>query len=131
MDVGKIVIIFDSQFYSLAKYFQLENTNFVAICEESKSVKLLDVLCLGWSMEKRYTHYKRSHLTRKEFISLRYALNGISAKEQANSMGRCAKNAFRFRDNVAKKLQVKKLPHLLCNIKISIHGHNSSDINSV
>lgn len=117
LDFGRILIISHSQFFPLARYYQLKNKNVIAICEESESVKVLDVLCLGYTLEQRETYYGKSHLTDKEFISLRYALNGVSAKEQAISMGLCTKTAFRFRDNVAKKLQVKKLSHLLCNIR--------------
>lgn len=111
----KIVIISHHQFLPLAGYYKRKNNNIIAIFEESESLKLMDVLCLGWSIEQPKNRFEMSCLTEGEFISLRYALNGVSIQEQARSMGVCTKTVFSYRDKIVKKLKVRKLAHLFCN----------------
>lgn len=125
-DSGKVLIISNTRLFPLAKYYQNKNRNIIAICTESESLKVLGDFCSGRLMGKIDTDYPKPHLSEKEFISLRYALNGVSAKEQARSMGVCAKTAFAFRYNVAKKLQVKKLSHLLSPFSRSFRSYGLS-----
>lgn len=120
LEHGSIIIISHRRFLPLAKYYQRINKNVIEICEEADSVEVLYALCHGWSITRIPIRHEISHLTEKEFISLRYALDGVSAKEQAYSMGISPKTVFRFRDSLAKKLQVRKLSHLMYQ---TIYGH--------
>ena len=122
----KVLIVSNIRFFPLAKYYQFKNSNIVAICTESESLKVLGDFICGRLVEQGSNDYQKPHLTEKEFISLRYALDGVSAKEQAQEMGVCTKTVFAFRYNLAKKLQVKKLSHLLSSFSRSFRSYGLS-----
>lgn len=122
-DSEKILIISNAQLFPLAKYYKLINDNIIAICTESESMKVLRDICSNKVLTLRSTENTKPHLTEKEFVSLRYFLNGESARVQAEKMGVDIKTAFAFRYNLAKKLQVKKLSHLLSYSKRCSHNY--------
>lgn len=124
----QIVIVFHTQLLPLARYYQHKNENIIAICHESESLKVLGDFCRGRLVVQSDTEDYKPHLTEKEFISLRYLLDGVSAKEQAHIMGIGTKTAFAFRYNLTQKLQLKRLSHILfpfsqdilrCNVRAS------------
>lgn len=112
-DRSKILIVSDSRFFPLAKYLQIQNRNIIEVCHTLEFYGVLrDFLWRG----KLYSIKKDigiPHLTDMEYISLQYALDGISAKKQAMSMGLSSKTVFTHRAASARKLNVKKLSHLL------------------
>lgn len=120
----KLIIISNTQLLPLAKYYKIKNNNVLSICEESESLKVLGDFCSGRDIGKRDFYYKKPHLTENEFISLRCALNGVSAREQAKKLGVSTKTAFAFRYTLAKKLQVKKLSHLLAPVIRNFQNHD-------
>lgn len=120
---GKIIIVSNSQLLPLAKYYKIKNSNILSICEESESLKVLS----DFFRERKYReggdYYKNPHLTENEFISLRFALNGVSAKEQGQEMGVSTKTAFALRYTLANKLQVKKLSHLSSSLSRNFRNY--------
>jgi len=110
---SKVLIVSDSRFLPLAKYFQIQNRNFIEVCHTSEFYGVLgDFLWRGelYSIKQESCP---SHLTEMEYVSLHYALKGISAERQAKSMRLSTKTVFTHRAASAKKLSVKKLSHLV------------------
>lgn len=112
-DTGRIFLISSSQYIPLANYYQMINKNIIAICQEAESVMALRNLLRDKVVSQAVISYNYPHLTEREFISLYYLFNGVNAHEQASFMGLRAKTVYTFRDNLAVKLQVKKISHLL------------------
>lgn len=110
---SKVLIVSDSRFFPLAKYLQLKNRDIIEVCHTSEFYGVLgDFLWRG----KLYSIKHEAgtpHLTDMEYVSLQYALNGISVEKQALYMGLSSKTVFAHRAASARKLNVKKLPHLL------------------
>lgn len=110
---SKILIVSDSRFFPLAKYLQLQNRGIIEVCHTLEFYGVLgDFLWRGklYSIEEEIGI---PHLTDMEYVSLQYALDGISVEKQAMSMGLSSKTVFAHRAASAKKLNVKKLSHLI------------------
>lgn len=110
---SRVLIVSDTRFFPLARYFQLRNNRMIEICHIAEFYGVLgDFL---WSGKLNGGEYNKSinHLTDMEYISLQSALEGISAEKQALLMGMSNKTVFSHRAASARKLSVKKLSHLL------------------
>ena len=110
---SQVLIVSDSRFLPLAKYFQIQNRKFIEVCHISEFYGVLgDFLWRGelYSIKQESCP---SHLTEMEYVSLHYALEGISVEKQAKSMGLSIKTISTHRAASARKLSVRKLSHLV------------------
>lgn len=110
---SRVLIVSDTRFFPLARYFQLRNNRVIDVCHITEFYGVFgDFLWSGKLSEEK--HEKGiTHLTDMEYISLQSALEGISAEKQALVMGMSKKTVFTHRAASARKLSVKKLSHLL------------------
>lgn len=109
----KILIVSDSRFFPLAKYLQLKNRDIIEVCHTSEFYGVLGDFLWEGKLYSIKQEVGTPHLTDTEYVSLQYALDGISAHRQARVMGMCYKTVYAHRGALAKKLNVKKLSHLL------------------
>ena len=110
---SKILIISDSRFLPLAKYFQIKNRDNIEVCHISEFYGVLGDFLWRGKLYSIKQEIGTSHLTDMEYVSLHYALEGISVEKQAMSMGLSTKTVFTHRAASARKLSVKKLSHLV------------------
>lgn len=110
---SKILIVSDSRFFPLAKYLQLQNRDIIEVCHTLEFYGVLRDLLWQGKLYSIKQEVGTPHLTDMEYVSLQYALDGISAEKQAMSMGLSSKTVFTHRAASARKLSVKKLSHLL------------------
>lgn len=120
---SKILIVSDSRFFPLAKYLQLQNRDIIEVCHTLDFHSVLGDYIWKGRLYKIKQQSGIPHLTDMEYVSLQYALDGISAEKQALSMGLCSKTVFAHRAASARKLNVKKLSHLLSH-KILNSSHS-------
>lgn len=110
---SKILIVSDSRFLPLAKYFQIQNRDIIEICHTSEFYGVLGDFLWRGKLYSIKQEIGTPHLTDMEYVSLHYALEGISVEKQAMSMGLSTKTVFTHRAASARKLGVKKLSHLV------------------
>lgn len=110
---SKVLIVSDSRFFPLAKYLQLQNRGIVEVCHTLEFYDVLGDYLWRGKLDRIEQEIETPHLTEMEYVSLQYALGGVSAEEQAIFMGLCSKTVFSHRSASARKLNVKKLSHLL------------------
>lgn len=109
----RILIVSDARFLPLAKYFKLKNDEVIDICHTSELYSVLGDFLWEGALITEEPEEKIPHLTDMEYISLYSALDGVSAEKQASLMGISKKTVFTYRENSARKLNVRKLSHLL------------------
>lgn len=110
---SKILIVSDRRFFPLAKYLQLQNREFIEVCHTSEFYGVLGDFLWRGKLYNIKQEVGTPHLTDMEYVSLQYALDGISVEKQAIFMGLSSKTVFSHRAASARKLCVKKLSHLL------------------
>ncbi|MEI2606847.1 LuxR C-terminal-related transcriptional regulator [Erwinia aphidicola] len=111
-DKSKILIVSDSRFLPIAKYFQIKNRDIIEICHTLEFYGVLEDYLWRGKLYSIKQEFDTPHLTDMEYVSLHYALEGISVEKQAMSMGLSTKTIFTHRAASARKLRVKKLSHL-------------------
>lgn len=109
---SKILIVSDSRFFPLAKYLQLQNRDIIEVCHTSEFYSVLGDFLWRGKLYRIKEAIGETHLTDMEYISLQYALDGVSAEKQARNMGLCSKTVFTHRAASARKFNVKKISHL-------------------
>lgn len=110
---SKILIVSDSRFLPLAKYFQMQNRDIIEVCHTTEFYGVLGDFLWRGKLYSIKQEIDTPYLTDMEYVSLQYALEGISVKKQAMSMGLSTKTVFTHRSASARKLSVKKLSHLV------------------
>lgn len=110
---SKVLIVSEERFLPLAKYYQIRNNNIIDVCHTSELYNELRCFFRRGRFNKTMNHSDIPHLTDMEYFSILNALNGTSVCKQALYMGLSTKTVFSHRATSAKKLNVKKLSHLL------------------
>ena len=110
---SKVLIVSDKRFLPLAKYYQVKNKNIIDVCHTSDFYNELRFFVSRGSFNRTKKNCNIPHLTDMEYFSILNALNGTSVGKQALTMGLSTKTVFSHRATSAKKLNVKKLSHLL------------------
>lgn len=110
---SRILIVSDSRFLPLAKYFQIQNRKFIEVCHTSEFYGVLGDFLWRGELYSIKQEIGTPHLTDMEYVSLRDALEGISVEKQAKSMGLSTKTVCSHRAASVRKLSVKKLSHLV------------------
>ncbi|CAK9887093.1 MAG: hypothetical protein XXXJIFNMEKO3_LKCDNKCA_00041 (plasmid) [Candidatus Erwinia impunctatus] len=110
---SRVLIVSDTRFFPLARYFQLRNNRMIDICHITEFYGVLGDFLWSGKLSGREYDEGITHLTDMEYISLQSALEGMSAEKQALVMGISKKTVFTHRAASARKLSVKKLSHLL------------------
>lgn len=110
---SRILIVSDTRFFPLAKYFQIRNNDIIEVCHTSELYSVLGEFIWRGRFYRIEQEEDVNPLTDMEYISLQNALDGISAQKQAKTMGLSSKTVFTHRIASARKLNVKKLSHLL------------------
>lgn len=125
---SKILIVSDSRFFPLAKYLQLQNKDTIEVCHTLEFYSVLgDYLWCG-ELNSLESEIGTPHLTEKEYFCLRYVMEGISAEKQAISLGVSPKTVFGQRAALAKKLNVKKLAHLISPHILRCHQSSRNNL---
>jgi len=109
----RVLIVSDTRFFPLAKYYQLGNEELIDICHTSEILSVMDDFLWSGKLCGEKNMESITHLTDIEYFSLKSALDGISVDNQALTMGLSRKTVFGYRASSARKLNVRKLSHLL------------------
>ena len=110
---SRVLIVSETRFFPLARYFQIGNKEVINICHSSEFFSVFDDFLWSGKLGGGGIKESNNHLTEMEYYSLQSTLNGISADKQALIMGISRKTVFGHRAASARKLSVRKLSHLL------------------